>query len=333
MSELLSIVNLQKTEKALKDISERCKERLEAAAQMACTEETKQSVKKLRADLNKEFLEYEAERKSKTAEYEKPLRLFKALYDQYITQPFKGADTSLKIKISEVENAQRNEKSMEVKEYAEELKAAYGLSWLEAERVMPNVTLSASVKSLKSSVKERLDKIKSDIDCIGVIDDSGEMFAEYIDCLDLAQAKIAVNSRRKAVEEAERAKAAYKKQAEVQQAAENKVDMLAQPTEEEASQEETEKAVVEKTYTMTFTVSGTIEQLKALKAFMIDKSIEYKNAESTEKVGQWEERYVDDESPLFRRRWYCSACGDLNTYGATEYCPNCGCKMIVNGEE
>lgn len=276
MSELLSIVNLKQTEKALKDISERCKERLEAAAQMACTDETKQSVKKLRADLNKEFLEYETERKARTAEYEKPLQLFKSLYDQYITQPFKNADTCLKIKISEVENAQRDEKSREVRDYAEELKAAYGLSWLDTERVMPNITLSASVKALKSSVKERLDKIKSDVDCIGMIDNSGEMFAEYIDCLDLAQAKIAVNNRRKAVEEAEKAKAAYEKQAEVQQAAENKVDMLAPPTEEEAAPEETEKAA-EETYTMTFTVSGTIEQLKALKSFMIENNIEFKN--------------------------------------------------------
>lgn len=30
---------------------------------------------------------------------------------------------------------------------------------------------------------------------------------------------------------------------------------------------------------------------------------------------------VDDE------RFYCSKCGDWNTYGMTNYCPNCGAKM------
>ena len=72
MSELLSIVNLPATEEALKAISEKCKDKLSIAESMACTDETKQAVKKLRADLNREFASYEAERKERTAEYEKP---------------------------------------------------------------------------------------------------------------------------------------------------------------------------------------------------------------------------------------------------------------------
>lgn len=275
MAEILSIVNLPQTEQALKEISERCKDRLKLAEQMACTEETKQAAKKLRAELNKEFSEYEAERKERTAEYEKPLKMFKNLYEQYIAEPFRNADIALKVKINDVETAQREEKTLEVKEYADELKLAYALDWLETERIMPNVTLSASVKSLKTAVKERLDKIKSDIDCIGVIDDSGEMFAEYMNCLDLAAAKIAVEKRKKAVEEAEKAKAAYTQSEEVNRQAEEKVDMLSPPTTTEEEKPEDKK------YTMTFTVSGTMEQLKVLKAFMIDNNIDFKNGGNT----------------------------------------------------
>lgn len=271
MAEILSIVNLPQTEQALKEISERCKDRLKLAEQMACTEETKQAAKKLRAELNKKFAEYEAERKELTAEYEKPLKMFKDIYNQYIAEPFRNADIALQVKINDVETAQREEKALEVKEYADELKQAYALDWLETERIMPNVTLSASVKSLKAAAKERLDKIKSDIDCIGVIDDSGEMFAEYMNCLDLAAAKIAVEKRKKAVEEAEKAKAAYTQTEEVNRQVEEKVDMLAPPT--AAEEEKTE----EKKYTMAFTVTGTIQQLKAIKAFLIENNIEFKN--------------------------------------------------------
>ena len=270
MAEILSIVNLPQTEQALKEISERCKDRLKLAEQMACTEETKQAAKKLRAELNKEFSEYEAERKERTAEYEKPLKMFKDIYNQYIAEPFRNADIALKVKINDVETVQREEKTLEVKEYADELKQAYALDWLETERIMPNVTLSASVKSMKAAAKERLDKIKSDIDCIGVIDDSGEMFAEYMDCLDLAMAKIAVEKRKKAVEEAEKAKTAYTQTENINQQAEKKVDMLAPPVIEEEKTEE-------KKYTMTFTVTGTIQQLKAIKAFLIDNNIDFKN--------------------------------------------------------
>ena len=265
----IQISELVVTKQNLQKIADNLKGRLEAAEKMACTEGTKQAVKKYRADLKKEFEELEAERKEKTKEYEKPLEEFKTVYNELITKPFKAADQALKNKIDEVETLQKNEKRQAVESYATELIQSYALDWLETDRVMPNITLSASVKSLKATVKERLDKIKSDVDCIGVIDNSGEMFAEYMDCLDLAMAKIIVERRKKAVEEAENAKTAYNQQKELDREAEKRVEQLAPPT--IVSEQE------EKTYSMTFTVSGTIEQLKALKAFMTDNNIDFKN--------------------------------------------------------
>lgn len=269
MSELLSIVNLFETENNLKSIAEKCKSKLEIAESMACTEETKQAVKKLRSELNKEFASYEAERKERTAEYEKPLKEFKKLYDEYISVPFKSADSALKTKIDEVEAEQKSRKTAEIEEYAQELLDVYALNWLDISRIMPSVTLSASVTSLKKVVKTTVEKIKSDIDCIGVIDSSGDMFAEYMNCLDLGMAKIAVEKRKKAVEEAEKAKSVYSQNEEINEQAEEKIDMLIPPTVEE--EPEMEK------YTMTFTVTATIEQLKALKSYMVDNNIEFKN--------------------------------------------------------
>lgn len=47
--------------------------------------------------------------------------------------------------------------------------------------------------------------------------------------------------------------------------------------------------------------------------------------------GVWTEKIVDDwttqVNPFMRRRFYCSACGDWNTHGASKYCPNCGARM------
>lgn len=45
--------------------------------------------------------------------------------------------------------------------------------------------------------------------------------------------------------------------------------------------------------------------------------------------GEWEERFVECDNPFFRRRFYCSACGDWNTHGKSRYCPHCGAKMAV----
>ena len=46
------------------------------------------------------------------------------------------------------------------------------------------------------------------------------------------------------------------------------------------------------------------------------------------KTGEWVEKYLEDEDPLFRRRFYCTACGEWTTYGKTNYCPNCGAAMV-----
>lgn len=44
--------------------------------------------------------------------------------------------------------------------------------------------------------------------------------------------------------------------------------------------------------------------------------------------GEWEERYIEDDDCVWtRRRFYCSVCGNWNTYGKTDYCPKCGAKM------
>lgn len=48
----------------------------------------------------------------------------------------------------------------------------------------------------------------------------------------------------------------------------------------------------------------------------------------TPRTGTWERRVVEDDSPLFRVRFYCSSCGEWNSYGESEYCPNCGARMV-----
>ena len=267
MNDIISITELSVTEQALKQINAEQKQRLDGALQMACTEETKQAVKKYRTELKKTFEELEAERKEKTAEYEKPLKDFKAMYDEYISKPFKEADSALKQKIDEVEKVQKDAKREAVESYARELIQAYALTWLDVYQVMPNITLSASEKALKKQVKDTVDRIKSEVDCINAMPDSSELMAEYMNCLNLADAQMIVTQRKKAIEQAEQAKAAYKEQEEVKQEVTERIEQLTPPVEVEE----------EKTYTMTFTVSGTIEQLKALKAFMINNNITFTN--------------------------------------------------------
>lgn len=45
------------------------------------------------------------------------------------------------------------------------------------------------------------------------------------------------------------------------------------------------------------------------------------------RTGSWEIREAPDTAPGCSRRYYCSECGEWNTYGASEYCPRCGAYM------
>ena len=36
---------------------------------------------------------------------------------------------------------------------------------------------------------------------------------------------------------------------------------------------------------------------------------------------------IDNTRSWDRVRFYCSACGDWNTYGKTKYCPECGARV------
>ena len=48
--------------------------------------------------------------------------------------------------------------------------------------------------------------------------------------------------------------------------------------------------------------------------------------------GEWEERVVEEADAWSRRRFFCSACGDWQTYGKPPRCPHCGAHMKVADE-
>lgn len=48
---------------------------------------------------------------------------------------------------------------------------------------------------------------------------------------------------------------------------------------------------------------------------------------SAERAGRWTHVYDENEKLFFRNKWVCSACGESNTYGMSDFCPCCGAMM------
>lgn len=263
-NDLIVVKQIPVIEEQLHKLKADITERVSAAVALDCNEDTVKEIKKVRAELNKEFSEYEDARKGVKKAISEPYDRFNEVYKECVSDVFKAADGELKAKIATVENNIKKVKHERISSYAVELRAALGLDWLDVNRVLPNVTMSASESSLVQRVSEEMEKINEDVKAI----EDPEIFAEYKKTLNLAQAQTIVKSRRAEIERA-RAEAERKAaEEEVKQEVTERVEMIAPPTVEEPNE-------AEKTFSMSFTVTGTIKQLKALKAFMIENNIDY----------------------------------------------------------
>ena len=261
-NEIIKVTQLPIIEERLHALKSEIEARVSTALAMECTDTTLKEVKQMRTTLRKELDEFEQRRKDVKAKIEAPYKAFEEIYKECVSNTYKNADAELKCKIDSVEAARKAEKLKKVKVYAEELKQATGLFWLDTDRIIPPVTLSVSVKSLIDKVSQAIESIKNDVDCI----DDAEILAEYQKTLNLAQAQKTVKERREAIERAKQQAEQTQKQDEVQKQVESKIDeVLTPPTVQET----------EKMYRMSFTVVGTRSQLKEIKQFLESRGIQY----------------------------------------------------------
>lgn len=260
---IIQIKQLPIIEERLNALKAEIEQKTAEALQLECNDSTVKVVKETRAALRKELDEFEQRRKFIKAQIEQPYKEFEKVYKLCVSDTYKKADTELKAKIDAVEAAKKAEKQKKVKEYAEELKAAYGLKWLDTDRIIPNVTLSASFSSLTEKLSAAMEKVCCDVESIG---DNAELLAEYQNTLDLAKATITVKNRHEAIEKAKQQAQETQEQAATREKAEEKVNQVIAPPVVQ---------MVEKTYRMSFTVVGTLSQLKEIKQFLESRGIKY----------------------------------------------------------
>lgn len=120
------------------------------ATSLICTEETYKSVKDVRAQLNKEFKEYEAQRTAIKSKILEPYKAFEQIYRECVTEPFQQADAELKQKITDVTSGIVAQKTESLMDYYGELVEVADIDWLDDLTYRPKVNMSDSLTSLKS---------------------------------------------------------------------------------------------------------------------------------------------------------------------------------------
>ena len=227
------------------------------------TEDTVKGLKSLRARFNKDFANYEASRKAIKSAVNDPYKQFEDAYKQHIASKYKDADSKLKTAIDEVEDKQREEKTNKLKLFYEDVCNEYGINFIAFEQLGLNITLSAPIKPLEILIEDKIKQAHSDCELIMQQEHHARILTRYKSTLNASQSIIDVLAEIKQEEEfAEMAKKPTEDAIEVvsEEVANKLMDAISKNEEQ---------------FKMTFTVSGTKEQLKAVKNFMTERGIKY----------------------------------------------------------
>lgn len=277
-NELIVVKQLPIIEDQLREVKAKIEARVALSLSLACTEETYKEVKKERAALSSEFAALEARRKEVKKAILAPYEQFEALYKECAGDIYADADRRLREKISTVENGIKQERRNELIAFFSEYRESKGIDpeIVKFEDTGIVVTMSASKKSLRATVSEYLDRIAGELALIETMEDKDEILVEYRTSRNLSRAVFIVKERHKAIEEASRKRASAQPRKMAQEIAAAQVLQIA-----EADQHDTVNAVAvpsqtpvceqsetEKRYSVSFTVEGTLPQLKSLKAFL-----------------------------------------------------------------
>lgn len=272
-NQLIIVKQLPIIEQQLKGIKVQFEKEASEALALECTEENLQTVKKKRADLTKIFNALESKRKEAKKAILAPYEAFEEIYKECVSEIYLPCDRQLADKIHEVEDELKAQKRGDAEEYFNEYCQSKNIDFLEFDRLGINITLTASRKSLHEQIKEFVDKVCDELKLIETQENSAEIFVEYKESLNVAQAITLVVGRHRAIEEEKRRKEELQAVATEKAKAVSKVEEVIEesimPPKEEAVTEEEQK------YKVTFSVIGTLAEIKALKKFLVEGDYQY----------------------------------------------------------
>lgn len=306
VNDLIVVKQLPVIEDRLDEALTAVQGRLKDAAALVVTDDNYKELKKVRADLNKEFGELETLRKKVKEAVEAPYKRFETGAYKRLADEYKIAISKLDGEIKDVEIGLRSQRQEEISAYFDSYRQSLGIdsALVDLNRSGIKVGLSGSAKSLKDQVRAYLDGVDGDLKMIDTLDDRDEVLAEYRVLLSVTDAVRVVADRRKRIEEMRLKREAAeeeRRQREAQIAAVNEAmhqaaqdasnsqdsaegTSVSAPTVERA-EEPSEDATKYSAKYLGFEITGTMSQLKALKAFLKEELKKYMDREGIEYVG------------------------------------------------
>lgn len=273
--ELIVIEQLPVIKEQLKKVAEEIDTKVEKAKSLVCTEENKQSIKNIRAEMKKEFEQFESQRKTVKEKVLAPYMQFEEVYRECISEKYKSADKDLKEKIDAIEVEQKEKLEKGAREYFEEYKTSKNIDFITFENMNLKIGLSDNPTKLKKQVTVFVDKIKDDLDLIETQPNKEEIFVEYKKDLNVSRAIREVQQRKEQLRKIEEQKINQNLENEKKQITDN-LQQLANANIPKTTPETAEMInPTGKIYTITFKVTGTAPRLKQLKDYLVREGYQY----------------------------------------------------------
>lgn len=264
-NELIVLEQLPVIKYKLEQLSTEIKEKVDRVNNLIVNEDTVKETKQLRASLNKEFSELEEQRKQVKNAIMAKYDEFNEIYVECVSNLYKDADAQLKSKIDDVENKLKLEKEEELREFVKQHCEANHIH-IEFEIIGLNITLSASMKSLKDQALAFIERVANDLKLIEMEEYKDEILLEYNKTYDFVTAKTNVIERHRQLEEIAKQQEEKQQIEEQEKKVEEVIETITAPKELIEEDEILEA---------TFTIRATKEQLIRLKEWLKEEGVEY----------------------------------------------------------
>lgn len=269
VNEIVKIEQMPKVFSQLEMIGTFIDEKIKDIDTLDCTEENKQEVKQRRTEINNILKELDDRRKFIKNKILEPYEMFNDKYEQECKDKLVSASEALKTKIDAIEEQQKKDKYNELFDFAMEYIAANDLGdFIGFDDIGLNITLSASMKSLKEQIIAFCEKVKQDIALINMEEYRDEILYEYKkNHGNFIQCKTMVLERHRELEELAKKKVEEESLKEEQQKVVEKVEEVLVAPKEIIEDEEI--------ISVTFTINDTKENIVKVREFMKKEGIKY----------------------------------------------------------
>lgn len=273
INEIVKIETLPKIFYELEKVGEYLDVELAEVKKLDISEESKQSIKKVRANINDTLKQFEDKRKEIKNKCLEAYTLFEEKYNNEVKIKLTNASEDLKIAIDDIESKQIEEKSWNVFNFIEEhLKANHLENIITSAQVREyaglKINLSTSEKSLKDTALAFIQRVADEVKLIDMEETPSNLLYEYQqNGYDLTKAKLIMLERQKQIEELTKKREQVQEVVQQEEAVEKVVEEIVAPKEVIQEDELLE---------VTFTVRGTKPQILKIKDLLIELGVEYK---------------------------------------------------------